>query len=311
MKINSAKIMKNLKKMSLYSWILIILIATLMICIVKKRYNSPMREGFTQSERFTTKRGEEIYDTFYTQIYDDLFFKQFSTQFEVGTIINETSPTRQSIILEIGSKTGNLLGLLKEKGYDNLTGLETTQEMVEKAKENYPDIDFKKGNAAKTMIFDSASFTHIMIMNLTFYHFQDQRQLLQNCFDWLKPGGYIIINLVNKDLFNPLPPASNPLFLISPQRFAKKRMTKGVVKFNNFNYESNFFIFPNDMVKFSEIFEDTTTGNVRQNELGLFMPKQMTIISMAQEIGFISLSKIDLVKGQKEYQYLYIFYKPN
>ena len=65
------------------------------------------------------------------------------------------------------------------------------------------------------------------------------------------------------------------------------------------------------MVKFSEIFEDTTTGNVRQNELGLFMPKQMTIISMAQEIGFISLSKIDLVKGQKEYQYLYILYKPN
>ena len=149
------------------------------------------------------------------------------------------------------------------------------------------------------------------MLNLSFYHFKDQRGLLQNCFDWLVPGGYLIINLVNKNKFNPLPPATNPLFLISPQRFAKKRITKGKAVFNNFDYESNFSIFPNDVVMFQEIFKDTTTGNVRQNELGLYMPSRKAVLSMATQIGYNVLGLFNLVKAQKEYQFLYILYKPN
>jgi len=41
------------------------------------------------------------------------------------------------------------------------------------------------------------------------------------------------------------------------------------------------------------------------------MPNQNAILSMAKEVGYNVLGKIDLVKGQKEYQYLYILYKPN
>lgn len=301
---------KAMKKMSIYTWILMALIAAI---IIISMFNSLKRkkEGFTQSEPFVSKKDDKIYDSFYSNIYDDLFYKGFSTNYEVGTIVNQTSPTQESKILEIGSRTGNILGLLKSKGFDHMTGIDVSQSIIDVAKDKYPTIDFRLGDAQKSMLFDQGSFTHILLLNLSFYHFKNQRGVLQNCYDWLLPGGYLVINLVNKDRFNPLPPATNPLYLVSPQRFAKKRITKGTAVFNNFNYESNFSIFPNDMVMFQEIFKDTTTGNVRQNELGLYMPNQAAILSMAKEIGYIILSKIDLVKGQKEYQYLYILYKPN
>ena len=301
---------KAMKKTSVYTWILMALIAAI---IIISMFNSLKRkkEGFTQKNSFVSKRNEKIYDSFYSNIYDDLYYKGFSTNYEVGTIVNQTSPTEESKILEIGSRTGNVLGLLKSKGFNNMTGIDVSQSIIEVAKDKYPTIDFQVGDAQRSMLFDQGSFTHILLLNLSFYHFKNQRGVLQNCYDWLMPGGYLVINLVNKDRFNPLPPATNPLYLVSPQRFAKKRITKGTAVFNNFNYESNFSVFPNDMVMFQEIFKDTTTGNVRQNELGLYMPNQAAILSMAQEIGYNVLSKIDLVKGQKEYQYLYILYKPN
>lgn len=307
MKVNSLK--KHMKNMTIYSWILILLLVLLCISVYRSAVNK--KEGMTQKERFVSKKGDAVYDTFYSGIYDDLFFKKFSTQYEIGTIINETSPTQESKILDIGSNTGNVVGLLHNRGYENTIGLDKSESMIEVSREKYPDSKFKVGDAAKSMLFDRGSFTHIMLLNLSFYHFKDQRGLLQNCFDWLVPGGYLIINLVNKNKFNPLPPATNPLFLVSPQRFAKKRITKGKAVFNNFDYESNFSVFPNDVVMFQEIFKDTTTGNVRQNELGLYMPDRKAVLSMATQIGYNVLGLFDLVKGQKEYQYLYILYKPN
>lgn len=303
------KLPSKMKNLSIYTWVLLLLICALLVSCIRTSMQ-PKKEGFSQKERFITKKNSDIYDTFYSNIYDDLFFKQFSTNYEVGTIVKETSPTSISKILEIGSNTGNVVGLLESKGY-NTVGLDTSSSMIEIAKDKYPKGTFKQGDPLKAMTFDNGSFTHILMLNLTFYHFKNQRGLLENCYDWLMPGGYLIINLVNKALFNPLPPATNPLFLVSPQRFAKKRITKGTAVFNNFDYESNFSVFPNDMAMYREIFKDTTTGNVRENELGLYMPKQKTVISMATEIGFNVLGKLDLVKGQKEYQYLYILYKPN
>lgn len=301
---------KSMNKMSIYTWILMALIVAIIIISMSNSLKRK-KEGFTQVEPFVSKKNNDIYDNFYSNIYDDLFFKGFSINYEIGTIVNQTSPTRESRILEIGSRTGNVLGLLESKGFTNLTGIDTSKSMIELSNDKYPKVDFKLGDAQKTMLFSKESFTHILLLNLSFYHFKNQRVVLENCFEWLMPGGFLIINLVNKNRFNPLPPATNPLLLVSPQRFAKKRITKGTAVFNNFNYESNFSIFPNDIVMFREIFKDTTTGNVRQNELGLYMPNQAAVLSMAQEIGYNILSKFDLVKGQKEYQYLYILYKPN
>jgi SAM-dependent methyltransferase len=308
--LTSDQIFRKINKSSIYAWILFILLLVLLIISIYNK-NKPIIEGFTQNAKFVTKRDGNIYDSFYSNIYDELFFKSFSTNYEIGTIVSETSPTKDSKILDIGCRTGNVVGLLESKGYTNIIGLDPSKAIIEVAREKYPNSEFQVGNPLKSMMYTNNSFSHIFLLNMNIYQFKNQRGLLQNCYDWLMPGGYLVVNLVNKDKFNPLPPATNPLLLISPQRFAKKRITTGTVVFNNFNYESNFSVFPNDKVMFREIFKDTTTDNVRENELGLYMPKQKVIVSMALEIGFNVLGKMDLVKGQKEYQYLYIFYKPN
>jgi hypothetical protein len=57
---------------------------------------------------------------------------------------------------------------------------------------------------------------------------------------WLMPGGHVIVHLVNRDKFDPILPPGNPLYVVSPQKYAKKRITHTKVKFHGFAYESEF-----------------------------------------------------------------------
>ena len=133
----------------------------------------------------------------------------------------------------------------------------------------------------------------------------------QNSFDWLMPGGYLIIHLVNRDKFDPILPAADPLTLVSAQKFAKKRITNSLVKFKDFEYKANFELNKaDDEGTFTETFKDDGTNNVRQNVHTLYMPTQKYILSLAKEVGFILLGKIDMVAAQYEYQYIYILQKP-
>ena len=57
---------------------------------------------------------------------------------------------------------------------------------------------------------------------------------------WLEPGGWLALHLVDRNNFDPIIPAGDPFIMISPQNYAKKRITSSVVKFNNFKYRANF-----------------------------------------------------------------------
>ena len=50
-----------------------------------------------------------IYDEFYANVYDDLIFNQIKNDYEVGEIINKTTPDTESLILDIGSGTDIML----------------------------------------------------------------------------------------------------------------------------------------------------------------------------------------------------------
>ena len=148
-------------------------------------------------------------------------------------------------------------------------------------------------------------------MYFTIYYFKDKNMFLQNCYDWLMPGGFLIIHLVDRDHFDPILPPGNPLLLVSPQKYADKRITSTKLKFNNFNYSANFNFKPqedlaifNEKIKFND-------GKVRKHEHKLYMESESTIVNMTQNIGFIVEAKIDLIKCAYAHQYLYIFTKPS
>ena len=129
--------------------------------------------------------------------------------------------------------------------------------------------------------------------------------------EWLMPGGYLILHLVDREKFDPILPPGNPLYVVSPQKYAKERITKTKITFNDFVYNSNF-IFDKDrnMATFDEKF-NFNNGKVRKQEQILYMDDSQDILTMAADAGFIMQGKIDLVQCAYENQYLYILSKPS
>ena len=112
-------------------------------------------------------------------------------------------------------------------------------------------------------------------------------------------------------MFDPILPTANGLFIVSPQKYAKERITHSKITFNEFVYTADFELPKgNNTAKFKEKFK-FNDGKVRKQEHTLYMEPQNTIINYAQDSGFIIQGIIDLVHCAYEYQYLYILEKPS
>ena len=272
-----------------------------------------LKEGFVEKpDEFTFKGGTDVFDDFYSSIYDHLVFSNVKNDYEIGQIVNKTSPTNESIILDVGSATGHHVAALAQRGL-KVTGIDNSSSMVKQAKENYPKYDFVLGDVMKSEQFQANSFTHILCLYFTLYYMKDKEHFFQNCFNWLMPGGYLVIHLVDREMFDPIIPPANPFFLLTPQRYADKRITTSTVTFDDFKYDSNFELNPsNDEAKFVEKFKNKNTGKVfRKQEHQMYMEPEKDILAMAQEVGFILQGKIDLIKSGYEYNNLYILIKPS
>ena len=281
-------------------------------------YGRKVEEGFTDTKKeFKTYQAvTDVYDDFYVGIYDDLVFSKIKNDFEIGKIIEYSKPTEQTRILDIGSGTGHHVSSFLAHGF-KATGVDISPSMVKKAKKTYPELDFQVGDALNTMLFPADSFTHITCLYFTVYYMANKRLFFENCMRWLMPGGYLAVHIVNRDKFDPVMPAGSPFGIISPQKYADKRITSTTVKFDEFEYKSNFVL--NDLLDgasepnatFVETFKDKTDSKVRKNEHRFYMLTRAEILDIAKSVGFIVHSKIDLLKCQYEYQYIYVLEKPN
>ena len=293
---------------------LAIFIALLLSVIVFFRKISPTKEPFDvnmTNGNFLFKEGTAVYDDFYANIYDHLVFNQIKNDYEVGILTNNTKPGATSIIADIGCGTGHHVADLSSKNL-KVIGVDISPSMIKKAKENYPYLahQFKVGNGLNGHLFKDNSLTHILCLYFTIYCIDDKMRFFYNCMNWLMPGGYLIVHLVDKYKFDPILPPGNPLYIVSPQKYAKERITKTKITFNDFVYDSNFKLDDNDIATFDEKFK-FNDGRVRKQEQTLYMEDLPTIINMAQDAGFVVHAKIDMVKCAYEYQYLYVFIKPS
>jgi len=296
----------------------IILIFILILLFIVTSYNALYRtnkysnlEGFEQKDSFTLKEGPAIYDDFYANIYDQLVYNQVKDNYEIGEILNSTKPTSESIVLDIGSGTGHHVALLESQGI-KATGVDSSDAMVKKAEENYPDYKFVQGSVMDPSLFMPGSFTHILCLYFSIYYFKDKTTFFDNTMKWLMPGGFLVVHLVDREMFDPILPPANPLFLVSPQKYAKERITQSKVMFNNMEYVANFDLDGDkNVATFTEKFKEKDGDKTRKNKHIFYMEPHKAIIVMAQESGFLLQGKIDLLKVGYEYQYLYIFVKPN
>ncbi len=301
------------KKMSNWGKVLIFVVLFLIVYMLFKN-EIERKEGFSMdTKEFTFKDGKsQVYDDFYVNIYDQLLYNDVKNDYEIKEIVNNTKPDERSVILDIGSGTGHHVAALADKNF-KVMGVDKSQDMVNKAKEMYPKLDFMQGDVMNAMSFQPQSFTHILCLYFTIYYMPDKLQFFRNCMNWLMGGGYLVIHLVDKYMFDTIIPPANPLLLLTPQRYAENRITKSKVTFEDFQYISNFEVNENDnSAKFVESFKNKKSGKVfRKQEHDLYMEPYKEILAMAKDAGFIVQGKIDLLQSGYEYQYLFVLVKPN
>ena len=190
--------------------------------------------------------------------------------------------------------------------------------MINIAKKNYPELDFRKGNVLNSMEFAENTFTHITCLYFTIYYIKDKQQFFENCYKWLKPHGVLILHLVNIHKFDPLLIDSEPIK--NKNHDNAERITEGIIKFDIFDYKSQFKLDKNQdanlllkqpNVTFKETIKFNDSKNIRINEHNLYMPNQKTILTTARDVGFILQSQTSMENIGFDHQYLYTLLKPS
>lgn len=307
------KILKSVtnfyNKLSPFGKILIFL-ALLLSVIVMFKTITPVKEGMVNDYKVLFKQGDAVYDDFYAGIYDYLVFSSVRNDYEVGILMNAGNPIQSSVIADIGSGTGHQVDLIRQKNL-NVVGIDISPSMVEAAKKKYPQGNFRVGDALENKLFKMDSLTHILCLYFTIYYMKDKQRFFDNAMYWLMPGGFLIVHLVDRETFDPILPPGNPLYIVSPQKYAKERITSTKVTFEDFVYTSDFKLDKdNDSATFDEKFK-FNDGKVRKQQQVLYMEDTSEIVNKAQNSGFILHSKVDMVKCGYESQYLYVFIKPS
>ncbi len=109
---------------------------------------------------------------------------------EYGKDLISFIPTGDNLnILDLGCGTGDLTNEIKQNGNHNIIGVDSSQEMVDKAKEKYKDIDFTVCDATKlpfTNKFD------VIFSNAVFHWISDQTALHTAIYTALKKDGMLI-----------------------------------------------------------------------------------------------------------------------
>ena len=113
---------------------ILVFTAFLLTIIVFFKYVNPVKEGMINSDKFLFKEGNAMYDDFYANIYDYLVYNSIKNDYEVGTIINSSSPSETSVIADIGCGTGHHVANLSAKNL-KVIGIDISPAMIKKAKE--------------------------------------------------------------------------------------------------------------------------------------------------------------------------------
>lgn len=287
-------------------------------CKTPRPFSGSFMEGFIQNSSSSSsgnvivKQDANTKDAFYAAVYDQLFNQKVNNAYEVGTIINKYPDiSNQTVALDVGAGTGAYMNAFIQNGITDITGIESSADMIAQAKNAYPSLNLNivQGDPTVASAFKPNSFTLVSMLNFEVYYIPNTEQLFSNIYDWLKPGGYFVLHLVDPRKFNPSSMLGGENASTNTPT-PTKNGAQSVVKFNDFEYKSDVQIFPNDMVQYMEVFTHDKTGKVRKYVRNFKMPSPQTFIELATGVGFNMLGQIDLVKAQKEYQYFYLFYKP-
>ena len=258
---------------------------------------------------------DDLYDSFYASVYDQLTQGSVRTQAEVGLMLHEWTKKGEELkqfeVLDLGCGTGIASAALAKIGCKKVVGLDKSEAMIHQAKSNtIPQstlteeqkevLTWRTQDMMNPSACSAGEFSHIFLMYFTVYYVGDKEALFRNCFLWTKPGGRLVISVVNKHKFDPLLDSASP-FSFSIQKYAKERITKSEVSFNNFKYTGEFNL-QDPQAEYRETFrfKDQT---VRRQRHTFRMEDINKIVGLAKVAGWTYTGFVDLVTVGFEYGY--------
>lgn len=274
-------------------------------------------EGFENEGSTTYEDAEKMYDDTYASIYDllwhtdeELTFEQVSMQ----DIMLADWPTKSVRVLDMACGTAPHAKWFKNLGVDYI-GVDISDSMLTKARENAPNAKFQKGDITHTQLFPQKAVSHCALLSFSIYMFENPKIVSDNAYQWLQPGGYFVIHMVDPDKYDPLLNLASPFASFSLQKYSFERQTKSSVFFDKFKYIGDLQKKKGeDNAIFSETFtyydKDDNNGNkYRENKHHWMMPSKERMIDIVKTSGFRHIESVNLVNSGREYQYLVYFTK--
>jgi len=285
-----------------------------------------IKEGFTTSpesdaakSKYEWLGNDDLFDDFYASVFTKLTQNENLVQAEAAMCMEEftkTTPKDQLMILDAGCGIGVGTAAFKKLGAGTVTGIDKSPAMIRYARNTTlpgttltetqkQDVDFRQMDLMGPGAAAAAEFTDAVLLYFTIYYFRDLDTLFRNLALWVKPGGHLIIEAVNKYKFEPVLDSSNPWIGFSPQKYTKERLTKSKVVFDKFDYEAEFEL-EDPKAEFRETFR-FKDGSVRRQKHSLLMPSITDIVKKAQNNGWTYKSYVDLMPISFSYGYLLVF----
>jgi len=289
---------------------------------------SGLKEGFQtkitelEKSRTTWFENDELFDEFYSTVYDSLTQLNGRYPQEVALILNQWKKTAEldtMDVLDCGCGSGIATVLFAKMGVNSVTGFDKSEHMLRRAravtllganlpKDQREAITFLQGDMNQQYTFSGGQFSHAALLFFTVYYSNDPTGIFRNMFHWIRPGGQLAIEVVNKYKFDPLLEAASPFTGTTVQKYVKKRVTKSKVEFDKFSYEAEFDL-QDPTAEFREVFR-FSDKTVRRQRHTLHMRDINDFVHIAQTTGWNYNGFIDLMSAGFEYAYVLMFTHP-
>ena len=274
-------------------------------------------ENFENEEGVTYESPEEIYDSVYAAIYNMLWHSNEKLKFEQVSMqdISLADWPKDSVkVVDLCSGTAPHACWFKNLGVDYV-GVDISDEMIAQARKDCPGATFKKGDVTQVQLFPQKSVSHCLLMNFSTYQFDNPKVVSDNAYQWLQPGGYFIVHLVDPDNYDPLHDLATPFAAFSLQKYSLERQTDSNVYFDKFKYNGKLIKKRDeDTAEYNEVFtyydKDENGGNkYRENKHHWVMPSKERMIDIFKTSGFTFVEAVPMLNVGKEYQYICYFRK--
>ena len=325
-----------------FQWILLLLLSIgcihYMWLVWEDKYSRPsgwngesawQTEGFTSEQQTTDSdstmavwlENDQLYDEFYASVYDNLTQLAGRYPQEVSLIMHQWKKSAEADtmdVLDCGSGTGIASVFFAKQGVNSVVGLDMSEAMLRRARnvtliaglpaDQRDTVSFLKGDMLQQATFKAGQFSHAALLFFTIYYSDDTSGIFSNLYHWIRPGGEIAIEVVNKYKFDPLLEAATPFVGLSLQKYSKKRVTTSKVEFDKFSYEAEFDL-QDPQAEFRETFR-FKDKSVRRQRHTMNMRDIKDIVELATVAGWKYTGNIDLITAGFEYAYVLMFQHP-